>query len=73
MAVDAFSLLPYGHHLIINQNELVVAKPISCASVKLKAKTIHTFSGWMAAQVSYLDPLLFQCFLDSFLQRIKEA
>lgn len=35
MAVDELSLLPYGQHLIMNQNVLVVAEPIFCAWVKL--------------------------------------
>lgn len=33
--VDALGLLPYSHHLLNNQNELVVANSISCVWVKL--------------------------------------
>ena len=53
MAVDAFSLLPYGHHLIINQNELVVAKPISCGWVKLYRPN-HPYLFWLDGHPSIL-------------------
>jgi hypothetical protein len=56
MAVDELSLLPYGQHLIMNQNVLVgcCRANFLCLGEALD-QTVHTFSGWMAAQVSYLD------------------